>query len=210
MGVEVSNSDKYFRKREPAFDKFKGALIQAEKRYMGSKSKYDFLHMLFVLAAQLEAAHGPLKIAKYGAEALNVILYANDPIGMWRGKTTFYARTKDLIELIRHWWTVLDSRYSGGIEWAQTKEEQARDLRELDEEEAEQAKVDGMAKRKHTPMPAKERAKAVKAIMDRSPAYGSVPYLATVSHSVSRNELYPPVDTFLRAQFDSHVTPPKR
>ena len=46
--------------------------------------------------------------------------------------------------------------------------------------------------------------------MDRKPKYGSVPYLAVVSHSVSRKELYPPVDTFLRAQFDSHVVPPKR
>lgn len=40
--------------------------------------------------------------------------------------------------------------------------------------------------------------------------YGSVPYLATVSHSVSRFELYPEVDKFLRAQFDSHETKPQR
>ncbi len=207
--VEVSNSDKYFRKRDPQFDKFKSALIQAEVKYMGSGAKYDFLHMLFVLAAQLEAAHGPLKIAKYAVEALNALLYVNDPIAMWRGKTSFYARTKDLIQLVRNWWTVLDSRYCGGIEWTRTKDEHARDLQELADEAAAQAAVDKLDKRKRKPLTADERKAELESI-DRAPAYGSVPYLATVSHSVSRKELYPPVDTFLRAQFDSHVTPPKR
>jgi hypothetical protein len=45
---------------------------------------------------------------------------------------------------------------------------------------------------------------------DRNPKYGSVPYLAVVSHSVSRMKLYPEVDKFLRAQFDSHETKPQR
>jgi hypothetical protein len=143
------------------------------------------------------------------AEGLNALLYANNPIEMWRGKTSFYARMKDLIQLIRNWWTVLDSRYAGGIEWTRTKDEYARDIQEFNQELVDQAKVDAMEKRKPTPMTADELAKELKAI-ERSPAYGSVPYLATVSHSVSRTQLYPPVDTFLRAQFDSHVTPPKR
>jgi hypothetical protein len=44
----------------------------------------------------------------------------------------------------------------------------------------------------------------------RNPKYGSVPYLAVVSHSVSRQKLYPDVDKFLRGQFDSHETKPQR
>jgi hypothetical protein len=209
--VDVSKSDKFFNRRDPAFDKFKTALIQAEGKYMGSQTKYNFVHMLFVLAAQMEAAHGPLKIAKWAAEGLNAGLYVNDPIAMWRGKTSFYARTKDLIQLIRNWWTVLDSRYSGGIEWTRTKDEYARDVQELVQEAAAVAAVDKMDNKMRSPVKqtAKERKEEQEAF-DREPAYGSVPYLATVSHSVSRKELYPPVDTFLRAQFDSHVTPPKR
>lgn len=209
--VDVSPSDKYFQKHEPEFDKFKSALIQAEEKYMGSQSKYDFLHMLFVLAAQLEAAHGPLKMAKRAAEGLNAALYVNDPIAMWKGKTSFYARTKDLIELIRNWWKVFDSRYAGGIEWTRTKDEYARDVQEQVEEEAAVAAVDKLDKKVRSPVKlTDEEKKKVQKEFDREPAYGSVPYLATVSHSVSRKELYPKVDTFLRAQFDSHVTPPKR
>jgi hypothetical protein len=45
---------------------------------------------------------------------------------------------------------------------------------------------------------------------DRNPKYGSVPYVAVVSHSVSRMKLYPEVDKFFRAQFDSHETKPQR
>ena len=211
VDVDVSQSDKFYNRREPAFSKFKSALIQAEVNYMGSQSKYDFCHMLFVLAAQLEAAHGPLKIAKWSAEALNAGLYANDPIGMWQGKTSFYARMKDLIQLIRNWWTVLDSRYAGGIEWTRTKDEYARDVQEQAEEAAAVAAIDRMDNKVRSPvkLTPKEQ-QAEQEAFDREPAYGSVPYLATVSHSVSRKELYPPVDTFLRAQFDSHVVPPKR
>ncbi len=40
--------------------------------------------------------------------------------------------------------------------------------------------------------------------------YGSVGYLAMVSHSVSRAALYPQVDKFLRGQFDSHEVKPQR
>lgn len=207
--VDVSPSDKYYRKREPQFDKFKAAMIKAEAAYMGSGARYDFLHMLFLLAAQLELVHGKLKIAKWVVEGLNALLYANDPIAMWRGKTSFYARTKDLIQLVRNWWTVFDSRYCDGIEWTRTKDEYARDIRELAEEQAAQAEIDKLDKRKRPPQTAEQKKAEIDAI-DRSPVYGGVPYLAVVSHSVSRTQLFPPVDTFLRAQFDSHVVPPKR
>jgi hypothetical protein len=211
VDVDVSYSDKFYNRREPAFAKFKAALIQAEMNYMGSQTKYNFVHMLFVLAAQLEAAHHPVTLAKWAAEALNAGLYANDPIAMWRGKTSFYARMKDLIQLIRNWYTVLDSRYTGGIEWTRTKAEYARDVREEAEEAAAVAAIDKMDNKVRLPVKkTPEELKAEQEAFDREPAYGSVPYLATVSHSVSRKELYPPVDTFLRAQFDSHVTPPKR
>lgn len=209
--VDVSPSDRYYRKHEPEFDKFKAALIQAEALYMGSQTRYNFLHMLFVLAAQLEAVHGPLKIAKWAAEGLNAGLYANDPIAMWRGKTSFYARMKDLIQLIRNWWTVFDSRYAGGIEYTRSKSEYARDVQAEVQEAAAQAEVDKMDKKvRITTKPTPKQKEEAQAAFDREPAYGGVPYLATVSHSVSRQQLYPPVDTFLRAQFDSHVVPPKR
>lgn len=44
----------------------------------------------------------------------------------------------------------------------------------------------------------------------RNPKLGHIAYLAMVSHSVSRREMYKEMDTFLRSQFDAHPKKPKR
>lgn len=160
--VDVTPHDVYYKKRDPQFYSFKGLLIQAEQAYFGSATQHNFLHMLFLLAAQLEDIH------KMILKATGTIDTVEKVLNGWRrfdSTSSFYLRMVDLVRVARAWFLVFNSRYCGGIEADQP---------------------------------------------DRNPKYGSVPYLAVVSHSVSRMKLYPEVDKFLRAQFDSHEVKPKR
>lgn len=160
--VDVTSKDEYYRKRDPQFFHFKGLLIQAEAAYMGSPTQRNFLHMLFLLAAQLEDLHKILVKAQgkvnIAANCMKAYSYIDD-------SSSFYLRVMDLIRVARAWFQIFQTRYCNNIE---------------------------------TDTP------------DRNPKCGSVPYLATVSHSVSRKAMYPEVDKFLRGQFDSHETKPKR
>ena len=160
--VDVTPEDVYYKRRDPQFYGFKGKLIQAEKAYFGSATQYNFLNMLFLLAAQLEDIHKILVRAEGTTGTVVRVLNA------WRrvdDSSAFYLRMLDLVRVAQSWFQIFNTRYCGGIE------------------------VDKP---------------------DRNPKYGSVPYLAVVSHSVSRMKLYPDVDKFLRAQFDSHEVKPKR
>ena len=210
VAVDVSRHDMYYRKRDPQFDRFKAALIKVEQAYMGNPTRYQFSHMLFLLAGQIEDVRSKLSMADGAAKAIDFILDRIDKT------TSFYARMKDLTQVIHSWWNVFDTRYCQGIEADMTRVDLEREEREAAQDEAAQAALDAMDRKKPRPkkkapvLTPKQKKAADEKAMDRKPKYGSVPYLATVSHSVSRKELYSPVDTFLRAQFDSHVVPPKR
>jgi hypothetical protein len=161
--VDVTSKDNYSRKgKDPQFYRFKGLLIKAEQAYMGNPTQYNFLHMLFLLAAQLEDLHNILVKAE---NTTNMIVKVLDKWKWFDDSSSFYLRMRDLVRVARSWFAIFNSRYCGGIE-------------------------------SDTPV--------------RTPKCGSVPYLAMVSHSVSRMKLYPEVDKFLRGQFDSHPVPPKR
>lgn len=160
--VDVTPHDGYYKKRDPQFYSFKSRLIKAEQAYMGGPTKFRFLDMLFILAAQLD------EIRQYLPTMDKVHGYLNTLVSWWTkvdSSSSFILRIQDINTLLQSWILVLRPRDCGGIVW------------------------DGAA---------------------RDPKYGSVPYLAVVSHSVSRQALYPDIDTFLRAQFDSHEVKAKR
>ncbi|HRI64986.1 MAG TPA: hypothetical protein PK156_12145 [Polyangium sp.] len=162
--VDVTSKDKYYQKRDPQFYDLKSRLIKAEQAYMGSPNQFNFTHMLFLLAANIEDLHEILVKAENTtnniAKGMKVYSYIDS-------KSSFYLRMMDLIRVAQAWIAIFKARYCGGIE--------AMDM----------PRIEGMR-------------------------YGSVGYLAMVSHSVSRVDLYPQVDQFLRAQFDSHETKPMR
>lgn len=161
--VDVTPFDKYYRKRDPNFFDLKSRLIRAEQAYMGGPSQYNFTHMLFLLAAQLEDLHKILVKAENTTNIIDNVMYA---YSFFDSSSSFYLRMMDLIRVARAWFQIFNDRYCGGIE-------------------VDQPVIDKMK-------------------------CGSVGYLAMISHSVSRMELYPKVDEFLRAQFDSHETKPQR
>jgi hypothetical protein len=160
--VDVTRFDEYYRRRDPQFFDLKSRLIRAEQAYMGSPNQYNFTHMLFLLAAQLEDLHKILVKAEETTNTIDNAMYAYSFVD---SSSSFYLRMMDLIRVARAWFKIFSDRYCGGIEVEQPP---------------------------------------------RDPKYGSVGYLAVVSHSVSRMALYPKVDEFLRAQFDSHETKPQR
>jgi len=162
--VDVTSKDGYYKLRDPQFFDLKSRLIAAEKAYMGSPNQYNFTHMLFLLAAQIEDLHQILIKAENNTNTAAKVMKAYSYID---GTSSFYLRIMDLIRVARAWFQIFKARYTGGIE--------------VDNK----PRIDGMK-------------------------YGSVGYLAMVSHSVSRQQLYPQVDTFLRGQFDSHETKPMR
>lgn len=162
--VDVTPEDEYYQLRDPQFFDLKSRLIRAEKAYMGSPNQYNFTHMLFLLAAQLEDVHQILIKAENTTNNIDKAMYAYSFVD---SSSSFYLRMMDLIRVARAWFAIFKARYCGGIEV-------------MDK-------------------PRKEGAR-----------YGSIPYLAMVSHSVSRQAIYPDVDKFLRGQFDSHETKPQR
>lgn len=163
--VDVTREDAYYKLRDKQFYVFKGRLVAAEAAYMGAPSQHGFLHMLFLLAAQLEPVATWAFRLRVG---VNVVAAVMKAWSVRDSTSSFYLRMQDLIALIRHWLAVYDARECGGIVYTKSKIE---------------------------PPGAKE---------------GSIPYLAIVSHSVSRQKLYPDVDKFLREQFDSHEVKAKR
>ncbi len=164
--VNVSQHDEYQGRRDPQFFYFKTRLASAERIYLSTKRQVDFLHMLFLLAAQIEDLYLIIKKMESAMNKIGTVLYWWSYVD---DSSTFYVNMRALERI--------------GKAWAQIINERAVRMNNLGIEVL---------------------------VPDRKPKYGSVGYLAMVSHSVSRQKLYPQVDTFLRDQFDSHEVKPQR
>lgn len=198
--LDISNKDPYSTKgKDVAFNKFIKRLEGIEARYAQTKAPYEMRDLLFTLLAHVE----PLR-AKAAEWATLVDWYE----GMLRNtdwvkkKLGMPTRANELflkfVQVLESYALIVQERDCGQLEVpapavasaVKNPKQQAADDKDCQCNQKSPAVKAGSPKPPEQPEPA-------------PPPMGSLGYLAIVSHSISRQQLYPNVQTALEAQLDT-------